>query len=127
MLMFGKMSVGVRSITRGLITRISSARTTNVYGRLRAIWTIHTLRGLLRYLLILKVFPLEVDSSSGPAEQRIPTRSSPRARQSSVSLLRLVTGVLVVSALSADSQLDLLLRKVETRYNSAKTLQRSEE
>ena len=40
-----------------------------------------------------------------------------------MSLLRLVTGVLVVSALSADSQLDLLLRKVETRYNSAKTLQ----
>ena len=40
-----------------------------------------------------------------------------------MSLLRLVTGLLVVSALSADSQLDLLLRKVESRYNSAKTLQ----
>ena len=40
-----------------------------------------------------------------------------------MSLIRLFTGLLVVSALSADSQLDLLLRKVENRYNSAKTLQ----
>jgi outer membrane lipoprotein carrier protein len=40
-----------------------------------------------------------------------------------VSLLRLFSGLLVVSAFAADSQLDILLRKVETRYNSAKTLQ----
>src|ERR1700720_1372599 len=38
---FGKMSVGVRSITSGLRTKISSAKTIKVYGRLRASLTIH--------------------------------------------------------------------------------------
>src|SRR5437667_4186118 len=40
-LMFGKTSVGVRSITIGLRIRISSAITTNVYGLRRASATIH--------------------------------------------------------------------------------------
>src|SRR5580658_93373 len=38
---FGKMSVGVREITNGLISRTSSASTMKVYGRERAIRTIH--------------------------------------------------------------------------------------
>ena len=41
MLMFGKMSVGVRAIVSGPIPRISRASTTNVYGRFRATRTIH--------------------------------------------------------------------------------------
>ena len=41
MLIFGKMSVGVRRIMTGLANRISSAKTINVYGRFRATLTIH--------------------------------------------------------------------------------------
>ena len=41
-LTLGKMSVGVREITSGLINKISSAMTMNVYGRFNAILTIHT-------------------------------------------------------------------------------------
>ena len=41
MLMFGKMSVGVRAIASGPTIRMSSASTTNVYGRRSAIRTIH--------------------------------------------------------------------------------------
>src|SRR5271166_3470448 len=40
-LILGKMSVGVRRITTGAAMRINSARTINVYGRLRATLTIH--------------------------------------------------------------------------------------
>jgi outer membrane lipoprotein carrier protein len=40
-----------------------------------------------------------------------------------VSLLRLLVGVVAVSALSADASLDALLNRVENRYNRAKTLQ----
>ena len=42
MLMFGKMSVGVRRIVSGPTNRIRIARTTNVYGRFSAMRTIHT-------------------------------------------------------------------------------------
>src|SRR2546428_7842378 len=41
MLIFGKISVGVRRIMTGLANRISSAKTINVYGRFRATLTIH--------------------------------------------------------------------------------------
>jgi hypothetical protein len=41
--MLGKMSVGVREMMTGLASRISSARTTKVYGRCRATLTIHIL------------------------------------------------------------------------------------
>jgi len=41
MLIFGKMSVGVFRIATGLRIRISKARTMKVYGRSRAIFTIH--------------------------------------------------------------------------------------
>src|SRR5579871_509084 len=41
MLMLGKMSVGVRRMMTGLKRRIRSARTMNVYGRFRAVFTIH--------------------------------------------------------------------------------------
>lgn len=44
-------------------------------------------------------------------------------RQSVVSLFRLSIGLLAVSAFAADSPLSTLLKKVEGRYNSAKTLQ----
>src|SRR5580692_3785205 len=44
--MLGKMSVGVRRITTGAAIRISKARTMNVYGRLRAILTIHMVQNL---------------------------------------------------------------------------------
>ncbi|PYT18496.1 MAG: hypothetical protein DMG59_04105 [Acidobacteria bacterium] len=47
MLTFGKMSVGVRKITSGLIKRINRANTMKVYGRLSAILTIHTSWGPL--------------------------------------------------------------------------------
>ena len=40
-----------------------------------------------------------------------------------VSRLRLLAGLLAVSALAADAKLDSLLKSVETRYNKAKTLQ----
>ena len=40
---FRKMSVGVREITSGLINRMTSAKTMNVYGRLSARRTIHIL------------------------------------------------------------------------------------
>jgi hypothetical protein len=40
-LIFGKISVGVRRITIGAARRISSANTINVYGRERAILTTH--------------------------------------------------------------------------------------
>src|SRR3984957_12987810 len=40
-LMFGKMSVGVRKITTGLKIRINRAKTMNVYGRSNAMRTIH--------------------------------------------------------------------------------------
>ena len=40
-----------------------------------------------------------------------------------MSLLRLLVGVVAVSALSADGSLDALLNRVENRYNRAKTLQ----
>ena len=43
-LIFGKISVGVRMIMTGLASRISSARTIKVYGRLSATLTIHILR-----------------------------------------------------------------------------------
>jgi hypothetical protein len=46
---FGKMSVGVRRITAGLSKRMRIARTTNVYGRLRANRTIHMDVSLLGY------------------------------------------------------------------------------
>ena len=39
--MFGKMSVGVRRSTRGVINSNAMAATKNVYGRLSASWTIH--------------------------------------------------------------------------------------
>ncbi len=42
MLMLGKMSVGVRRIVSGPTNRIRIARTMNVYGRFRAMRTIHT-------------------------------------------------------------------------------------
>src|SRR5882762_10809091 len=42
--MFGKMSVGVREIITGLRTKMSTARTMNVYGRSRATRTIHISR-----------------------------------------------------------------------------------
>src|SRR3954447_18120190 len=41
MSMFGKMSVGVRRIASGVAIRMSSARTTKVYGRSSARRTIH--------------------------------------------------------------------------------------
>src|SRR5258708_9126452 len=41
MSMLGKMSVGVRAIVSGPTIRISRASTTNVYGRLSAMRTIH--------------------------------------------------------------------------------------
>src|ERR1700733_8859106 len=41
MSILGKMSVGVRRMTAGLNNRMRMARTTNVYGRLRASLTIH--------------------------------------------------------------------------------------
>ena len=44
-------------------------------------------------------------------------------RQPFVSPFRLAIGLLAVSAFAGDAQLDLLLQKVETRYNRAKTLQ----
>ena len=40
-----------------------------------------------------------------------------------VSHLRLIIGLLAVSAFGADAKLDALLKSVETRYNRAKTLQ----
>src|SRR5579863_10332540 len=49
MSIFGKMSVGVREITSGLIKRIRSASTMKVYGRERAIRTIHILWGAVSY------------------------------------------------------------------------------
>src|SRR5262245_49524988 len=49
-LIFGKISVGVRWIITGLISRINSARTINVYGRLRATLTIHILLSPRDYL-----------------------------------------------------------------------------
>ena len=47
-LMFGKMSVGVRRMATGLMMRISRARTMNVYGRSSATRTIHILLLLTR-------------------------------------------------------------------------------
>ena len=44
-------------------------------------------------------------------------------RQTFVSLFRLISGLLAVSAFAADAKLDNLLEKVEGRYNNAKTLQ----
>jgi len=44
MSMFGKISVGVREIITGLRTKMSTARTMNVYGRSRATRTIHISR-----------------------------------------------------------------------------------
>src|SRR5215471_2458880 len=41
MLMFGKMSVGVRAMAIGPTKRITTASTMNVYGRFRAMRTIH--------------------------------------------------------------------------------------
>src|SRR5437016_3449028 len=41
MSMFGKMSVGVRRMSTGLSNKMSTARTTNVYGRCSATLTIH--------------------------------------------------------------------------------------
>ena len=41
MLIFGKISVGVRRITTGLKTKINMAKTMKVYGRSRATLTIH--------------------------------------------------------------------------------------
>src|SRR4029077_17439569 len=49
MSIFGKMSVGVRRMTAGLSKRMRIARTTNVYGRLRANRTIHMDVSLLGY------------------------------------------------------------------------------
>jgi hypothetical protein len=49
MSIFGKMSVGVRRMTAGLSKRMRMARTTNVYGRLRANRTIHMDVSLLGY------------------------------------------------------------------------------
>src|SRR5690348_9430174 len=49
MSIFGKMSVGVRRMTAGLSKRMRIARTTNVYGRLRANLTIHMNSPLLGY------------------------------------------------------------------------------
>jgi outer membrane lipoprotein carrier protein len=40
-----------------------------------------------------------------------------------VNLFRLISGLLVVSAFAADSKLDDLLNKAESRYNHAQTLQ----
>jgi outer membrane lipoprotein carrier protein len=40
-----------------------------------------------------------------------------------VRVLRLLIGLLAVSAFGGDAALDTLLKRVETRYNSAKTLQ----
>jgi hypothetical protein len=42
-LILGKISVGVLKMTTGLRIRMSSAKTINVYGRFRAILTIHIL------------------------------------------------------------------------------------
>jgi hypothetical protein len=48
MLMVGKISVGVRAMTTGLTMRIRRARTMKVYGRSRAILTIHMAEALGR-------------------------------------------------------------------------------
>src|SRR5439155_24610996 len=50
-LIFGKMSVGVRWIITGLANRINSERTIKVYGRLSASLTIHILPSL--YCLLI--------------------------------------------------------------------------
>ena len=44
-------------------------------------------------------------------------------RQTNVSQIRLIVGLLAVCAFGADPQLETLLKGVETRYNKAKTLQ----
>ncbi len=44
-------------------------------------------------------------------------------RQTDVSQIRLIAGLLAVCAFGADPQLETLLKGVETRYNKAKTLQ----
>src|SRR5260370_20579119 len=46
MLMLGKISIGVRSRTTGLIRSSTTENTMNVYGRARASFTIH-IRGIL--------------------------------------------------------------------------------
>src|SRR5580765_7354883 len=67
-LIFGKMSVGVRWITTGLANKINSERTIKVYGRLSASLTIHILPSL--YCLLVggrcqserkRSFTLELD------------------------------------------------------------------
>src|ERR1700732_3243962 len=52
---FGKMSVGVRRMTAGLSKRMRMARTTNVYGRLRASLTIHISSPWLGYAVHRKI------------------------------------------------------------------------
>ena len=54
---------------------------------------------------------------------RFHTRFQPDSRHNFVSLVRLIVGLLAVSAFAQDAQLDALLKKVENRYNRAKTLQ----
>jgi outer membrane lipoprotein carrier protein len=51
------------------------------------------------------------------------TRFAARPRQRFVGSLRLIFGLLAVSAFAADSHLDELLRRVEDRYNRTKSLQ----
>jgi len=51
------------------------------------------------------------------------TRFGILPRQSFVNLFRLIPGLLVVSAYGADTKLDDLLNRAESRYNHAQTLQ----
>ena len=51
------------------------------------------------------------------------TRFHPRPRQQFVGSLRLLVGLIAVSAFAAQVPLETLLKNVESRYNKAKTLQ----
>lgn len=57
------------------------------------------------------------------AKSRFHARFPSRVRQKFVSPFRLGIALLAVSAFAGDAELDSLLKKVENRYNRAKTLQ----
>src|SRR5438270_12939770 len=81
MLIEGKMSIGVRSRATGGIRRGRSEKTTNVYGRLRASFTIHMRRPLRCFPVIDQLCEASrVDGGRGiSSSSKIPARLSSAA------------------------------------------------
>src|SRR5947209_13467555 len=115
MLIEGKMSTGVRSRATGAIRRSRSEKTTNVYGRLRASFTIHMSKPLRGSSSFLRGIAALCEARRIDAGRRVSSRPKISDLVSSASSVGLfVVGRYVISsvkpvAISGRSRRELTL------------------